>query len=54
MTFDEWYEKECVNSLLTVRGIAKEGWNAAIEEFKRNPPEGLYRIGEKVVARSMA
>jgi hypothetical protein len=49
MKFDEWYD-DTWNLGSVVKEIAETAWNAAMEEFKRNPPEGLYRIGEEVVA----
>jgi len=49
MTFDEWYRKHW-DLGINIEAIAKSAWNAAMEEFQRNPPEGLYRISEEVLA----
>jgi hypothetical protein len=44
MTFNEYWKNE--THWDDPGAIANKAWNAAMEEFKRNPPEGLYRIGE--------
>ncbi len=49
MTFDAWYRKHW-DLGINIEAIAKSAWNAAMEEFQRNPLEGLYRISEEVLA----
>jgi hypothetical protein len=49
MKFDEWYDNTW-NLGKGVKEITETAWEAAMEEFKRNPPEGLYRIREEVLA----
>jgi hypothetical protein len=47
MTFDAWYRKHW-DLGINIEAIAKSAWNAAMEDSQRNPPKGLYRIGEEV------
>jgi hypothetical protein len=45
-----WYEREGF-AIFPAKDQAFRLWIAAMEEFKCNPPEGLYRIGEEVEVR---
>jgi len=47
--FLEWYEREGF-AILPAKDRAFRLWIATMEEFQRNPPEGLYRISEEVLA----